>query len=46
MEDNQFGKFSNFEITSVRDYNGESRMTEKQNAELHAVPNIIVISHH
>lgn len=46
MEINQFGKFSNFEITSVRDYNGESRMTEKQNAELHAVPNIIVISHH
>lgn len=29
MEINQFGKFSNFEITSVRDYNGESRMTEK-----------------
>lgn len=46
MKINQSGKFSNFEITSVRDYNGESRMTEKQNAELHAVPNVIVISHH
>jgi hypothetical protein len=45
METNRFGKFSNFEITSVRDYNGESRMTEKQNAELHAVPSVIVISH-
>ena len=43
MEINQFGKFSNFEITSVHDLNGENRPTEKQINELHAVPNIIII---
>lgn len=46
MEINQFGKFSNFEITSVHDLNGENRPTEKQINELHAVPNIIIIHHY
>lgn len=46
MEINQFGKFSNFEITSVHDLNGENRPTGKQIDELHAVPNIIIIHHY
>ena len=46
MEINQFGKFSNLEITSVHDLNGENRPTGKQIDELHAVPNIIIIHHY
>lgn len=45
MEDNQYGKFSNFEIISVRDLYGESKPDEYQIAELHAVPDIIVTGH-
>lgn len=36
------GKFGKFEITSVRNHNGEGKPTEEQIDKLHAVPNIIV----
>lgn len=44
MDSNRYGKFSNFEITSVHDTEDEHLPTEIQNIELHTVPNIIVKS--